>query len=78
MYRCEVCGRVVEAGKPAHKQVVETRQREYHPRQESGGGAKKTPGRSRRRKGDPGGAGHEIVSEQLLCSTCAESASSGE
>jgi hypothetical protein len=74
MYRCDACSRVVEAGKSAHKRVVETRQREYQPRQHDTG--KSPKGQSRRRRGDPGGVGNEIVHEQLLCEDCAKSANS--
>jgi hypothetical protein len=71
MYRCEVCGQVVGAGNPAHKRIVEIRERDYSPRPEAGGGQNKPSAGRRRRRGDPGGTGHEIVREQLVCETCA-------
>jgi hypothetical protein len=70
MYRCEVCGRVVEAGKTAIKRVVATREREYPSRQSSGARQPKSSGRNQRKKGDPGGTGQEIVREQLVCADC--------
>ena len=75
MYRCDACGRVVEVGKPAHKRIVETRQREYQPRHHETGKSPKGQNR-RRRRGDPGGVGHEIVREQLLCEDCAKTTNS--
>jgi hypothetical protein len=77
MYKCELCGRVVEPGQPAIKRVVETRVREYAPRQNPNGKPPKRQDRSRKRNGDPGGTGTEIVQEQLLCASCSESADSG-
>ena len=78
MYRCEQCGDVVGAGQAAIKMVVETRQREYPPRANPGGGAGKNQGRSRRRRGDSGGSGREIVRELLLCVECSEAWSGQE
>ena len=69
MYRCEMCGCVVPAGNPAVKRVVETRERTYPQRDTEGRG--KPSQRRRRQRGDPGGAGREIVREQLLCAACA-------
>jgi hypothetical protein len=72
MYRCDVCGKPVEPGIPALKRVVETRERTYPSRSEAGGRPQEPKGKGRRSKGDPGGAGHEIVKEQLMCAECAE------
>jgi hypothetical protein len=70
MFRCEICGKVTSPGTSAHKVVREVRERFYSERSTAnshgGGGARK----GRRRK-DPGGSGHEIVREQLLCPQCA-------
>jgi rubredoxin len=76
MYRCEVCGEVVDPGIPARKRVVETRDRTYPRRNDAGGRPAEPKGQRSQRKGDPGGTGHEIVREQLVCPECAEAANS--
>jgi hypothetical protein len=72
MYRCEECGAVVPPGVPAVKQVVETREREYPVRQLDPSRQPKGRARRRRRPGDPGGSGREIVHERVVCPRCAD------
>lgn len=74
MFRCQMCDRVVPAGVRSQRIVIETRAKEYSPRNQ------KPERRSWGRRGRPvyrrvydkGGHGHEIVREVSVCPECAE------
>lgn len=69
MYRCELCGVVVQSNTPALKVVLETRRKVYPERREANKiriQGKKKPLFSH----DPGGTGWEAVREAKVCRTC--------
>ena len=71
MYRCELCGVVVQPNTPCRKLVVETRRKVYTERRDSNRiriQGKKKP----MHIGDPGGVGWEIVREVKVCRACNE------
>ena len=72
MFRCQMCGSVVPAGKRANKVVVATRPRTYPSR--GGGDRGGFRGRFREPKPeyDKGGVGREIVRELAVCDSCAK------
>jgi rubredoxin len=67
MYRCELCGQVIEPNTKAIRVPVETRHRQYPSRQKE-----ISQGRNRKKTITvPGGTGFEIVREVVSCPTCA-------
>lgn len=69
MYRCELCGGVSAPRTPANRLVLSSTPTAYRPRklahvQRDGTGKK-------RFSDDPGGHGHQITREALVCSSCA-------
>lgn len=69
MYRCELCGVVVQPNTPSLKVVVETRPVVYPER----GRANKVRVRGKRKPthaNDPGGRGWEVVRAAKVCRTC--------
>jgi len=73
MFRCQNCDTVVPAGTPAHKIVTQTREKEYAQREAAPDNRRRFGRRFRRsRIIDPGGHGHEIVREIMVCPECAE------
>ncbi len=72
MYRCDLCGVVVQPNTPARKLVTETRRKVYSERHESNRiriQGKKKP----LHVSDPGGVGWEVVREVKVCRACYES-----
>lgn len=67
MYRCQLCGSVPRST-PAFRKIVETRSREYPLRLKANSFRRK---RKEKHSDDPGGTGHEIARELLVCPTCA-------
>lgn len=71
MYRCDLCGVVVQPNTPARKLVVETRRKVYPERRDSNRiriQGKKKP----LHVSDPGGVGWEAVREVKVCRACYE------
>lgn len=67
MYRCQICKKVIPANTKAIRVPVETRTRQYPPRQKE-----VTRGRTRKTITIPGGTGQEIVREKVACPACAK------
>lgn len=64
MYRCKKCGGNTKSGESIRRVVVKTREKNYPPRKYE------LPGRSKVQVFDPGGVGHETVSELAVCGMC--------
>jgi hypothetical protein len=75
MFRCQLCGDVVPPGTPSQRIVVQSRRTQYPYRSKANVVVRK-PESGRRRKtkkeyrDDPGGEGHEIVREVIVCPNC--------
>jgi hypothetical protein len=68
VYRCDLCGAVSQPRTPANRLVLSSTPTTYRPRelahvQRDGAGKK-------RYSDDPGGHGHQIKREALVCATC--------
>jgi hypothetical protein len=64
-----MCQDIIPARTPAHRITLETRSRIYSPRRDANPVSRK---RKAKRTNDPGGAGHEIVCEVIVCPACAQ------
>ena len=72
MYRCALCGKVAEPGKPCNLVVVEKRERDYPEREwmPRRSKDKKRYKKERHRFHDRGGEGWEIAKEVKACDEC--------
>jgi len=74
MFRCQLCLSVVPARTPSQHVVLEQRSREYPYRTRANVIVRKPKDGKKTKKefrDDPGGEGHEIVQEVIVCPTCA-------
>ena len=68
MFRCYNCQKVTPVGTPAHRQVIEYREKTYTSRV---GEKERRSGGKKYGRTDQGGRGKEIVREVMLCPECA-------
>jgi hypothetical protein len=74
MYRCEICGKVVEPNTPCNYVILEKREKTY-PERDYDPKTSRDRRRYKRQGGkmdDPGGEGWEIAKAAKACPTCAK------
>lgn len=72
MFRCQLCARVSPPRTPAHRLVLQTRQKKYPHRREAHLHVYLDERGKRKEKkvDDPGGVGTEIAREVVVCGEC--------
>jgi len=74
MFRCQLCQSVVPSRIPPQRVVLQQRRKEYSYRSRANVVIRKPKDGKKTKKefrDDPGGEGHEIVQEVIVCPTCA-------
>jgi hypothetical protein len=73
MFRCSLCQSVVPPGIPSHQLVLKRRRKAYPFRSRANAFVRTNEAGKRKEfhTDDPGGEGHEVVREVIVCPACA-------